>query len=275
MASSPDGSTADVNQTARELATGLFGSWLSKLDGALPVIFQTSAEFGDLPFGLLPARQQPLAFEAVWAETHHAMDGLESKPIRTAVAVDAMEAPIPAGLALPLLPSASQELKAVGAAGWATLSLSGSAVNPARLAAAMASADLLHFAGHAIPRNDGAALLVEKGADGNALFELAKWPGKTPTWVVLSACGTARSSRDEVDTLTPAGLARAFLEKGTRQVIASYWEVDSNASVKFMQRFYGSLAVQGDSGRAMRDAMQTMKSDHPYYWGVYTRLIRG
>ena len=139
----------------------------------------------------------------------------------------------------------------------------------------METADLLHFAGHAIPQLNGAALLMEKDAAGNALFEVAKWTGKAPALVVLSACGTARSSRDEVDTLTPAGLARAFLEKGSRQVIASYWEVDSNASVKFMQRFYGSLAVHGDSGKAMRDAVQTMKSAHPYYWGVYTRLIRG
>lgn len=77
--------------------------------------------------------------------------------------------------------------------------------------------------------------------------------------------------------MSPLSLAQAFLAKGTRQVIASYWAVDSEASAVFSTAFYRSLRTSGDASRALLDARKVLRNNplyrHPYYWAVYARLV--
>ena len=58
-------------------------------------------------------------------------------------------------------------------------------------------------------------------------------------FVVLSACNTAAGDKPGAEALS--GLARAFFYAGTRSLIVSNWEVDSESTVALMTGLFGAL----------------------------------
>jgi CHAT domain-containing protein len=58
-------------------------------------------------------------------------------------------------------------------------------------------------------------------------------------FVVLSACNTAAGDKPGAEALS--GLARAFFYAGTRSLIVSNWEVDSESTVALMIGLFGAL----------------------------------
>src|SRR5206468_11692362 len=58
-------------------------------------------------------------------------------------------------------------------------------------------------------------------------------------WVVLSACNTAGASGETSEALS--GIARAFFYAGTRALLVSHWEVDSQAAVKLITRAFAAI----------------------------------
>jgi CHAT domain-containing protein len=97
--------------------------------------------------------------------------------------------------------------------------------------------------------------------------------------VTLSACDTALGSGYFADV--PAGdelvgMTRAFLAAGSTSVMATLWDVDDEASVELMKRFYERL--NGSTGatsqaRALAEAQREFHSSkdlwHPYYWAPF------
>jgi CHAT domain-containing protein/Tfp pilus assembly protein PilF len=82
-------------------------------------------------------------------------------------------------------------------------------------------------------------------------------------WVILSACNTAAGEATEAKALS--GLARAFFYAGTRSLLVSHWEVDSDATVKLVTKSVGELKVDPTTGHsqvgradALRRAMLSM-----------------
>ncbi|HSF19929.1 MAG TPA: CHAT domain-containing tetratricopeptide repeat protein [Vicinamibacteria bacterium] len=77
--------------------------------------------------------------------------------------------------------------------------------------------------------------------------------------VVLSSCD--------------AGLARGFLEAGARQVIASYWAVDDEATAALMKRFYEKLFSGTSVSAALKEAQLVVgrmpRFRSPYYWAGF------
>src|SRR5690606_17873225 len=76
--------------------------------------------------------------------------------------------------------------------------------------------------------------------------------------VVLSACETARGT-----LLVGEGafaLPRAFQVAGARNVVATYWEVDDQASAALMNLFYHYLIVENESPlQALRRAQLRLR----------------
>jgi CHAT domain-containing protein/Tfp pilus assembly protein PilF len=97
--------------------------------------------------------------------------------------------------------------------------------------------------------------------------------------VTLSACDTALGSG--YFTEVPAGddfvgMTRAFLSAGSESVLATLWEVDDQASVRLMHRFYARInsavaprGVAAALARAQRELHASSALHHPYYWAPF------
>lgn len=85
---------------------------------------------------------------------------------------------------------------------------------------------------------------------------------------VLSGCETGLGQAD--DALGLSGLTESFLEAGSKHVVASLWQVDDQASSRFMAYFYQFLGDQQAVDQAFWSAQKAMlknpRTRHPKYW---------
>jgi len=98
--------------------------------------------------------------------------------------------------------------------------------------------------------------------------------------VMLSACQTGLGSLKRGDGM--AGLARAFMVAGAKNVGVSLWEIDDTATAEFMWNVYRKVIREG---KTFRDAYREVKEEfrngiivsrnkrvdwsHPYYWAAF------
>jgi len=90
--------------------------------------------------------------------------------------------------------------------------------------------------------------------------------------VVLSACSTGLGKEIRGEGLI--GLVGGFLSSGTQGVIASYWDVEDDATAELMSRFYRHLFVEGLSpSKSLQMAQASMWSEKkwlsPELWGAF------
>lgn len=190
---------------------------------------------------------------------------------------------------LPALPMSGAELTRIGAA-LATRSqtiLTGAEATEAALQRPeVASADVLAFATHGLLAGeleglDEPALAVTPTIDDDGLLTAGEIMRLRldSEWILLSACNTAAGSGVDANGL--AGLARAFLYAGGRNLLASHWAVRDDAaaalSVGTMQR-YGKGS---DPAEALRQAMLAMidgdaiaGSQQPLLWAPFVFIGR-
>lgn len=143
------------------------------------------------------------------------------------------------------------------------------------LADELRRAAIFHFAGHAVPRPDGTALVMGENNEGRprlltaGQIDNATLPnGKL---VVLAACASELgASGGAADS---GSLVRAFLRAGVPNVIAAKWPVDSKATSLLMADFYSRLASGAPLPTALSQATRTVRSipyySHPYYWAAF------
>ncbi len=84
-------------------------------------------------------------------------------------------------------------------------------------------------------------------------------------WVVLSACNTASSEALGGEAMS--GLARAFFYAGARALLASHWEVYSEAAVKLTTQAFAEMRRDPRIGRseALRRSMAALVTKGPAY----------
>ena len=90
--------------------------------------------------------------------------------------------------------------------------------------------------------------------------------------VVLSACSTGLGK--EVQGEGMIGLVRGFMSAGADRVLASYWNVDDEATAELMKRFYRNLFTADlTPSVALRDAQRSMWTEKrwhsPFYWAAF------
>jgi len=85
---------------------------------------------------------------------------------------------------------------------------------------------------------------------------------------VLSGCATGSGER--AGPGDPQSLVRAFLRAGTREVVASYWDLSSAGTSTFTQEFYQAMLSGAPVAESVRHATAVLRSSriyaHPYYW---------
>ena len=135
---------------------------------------------------------------------------------------------------------------------------------------------MFHFAGHAVQTAEGTELLLAPASqrdhapwiDGNFLRQ---HPPKLCRLAVLSACATGvreaswnHPLQDIVQTLGTLGVP---------EVVATRWQIDSAATVPFMDTFYTNLTAGKSVAMALMLARRVQSaqptSKNPYYWGAY------
>ena len=98
-------------------------------------------------------------------------------------------------------------------------------------------------------------------------------------WVILSACNTGVSEAISMD-----GLARAFFLAGSRSLLVSYWNLESQAASWLTTSLFDQISNQPEISRAealrqsmlkfLRPGRPTYYS-HPYFWAPFAIVGEG
>ena len=137
--------------------------------------------------------------------------------------------------------------------------LTGAAATKRRFLSELQSADVVHIASHAVVNEEypmESELLFAAGdaseSSGLSIDELVRIRLTAPRVVVLAACGTARGSRYRLEGVM--SLARAFMEVGTPQVVATLWDVDDVSAEQIFSEFHRGLTGGLSAADALRAA---------------------
>jgi len=179
-----------------------------------------------------------------------------------------------AGMFRPL-PSAEEEAGLVNMMFPASTFLVGKQATRARVLDRLRTHDLVHFATHGKTMEDAKAsfLVLAPDDDSKGLLTAADILGVKvkSDLVVLSACETAASSAASSDD-SHFSLATAFLEAGSKTVVATLWQVHSEATQLFMERFYkeyGAASTLENLHEAREALLADERYSHPYFWAPF------
>ncbi|MET0623268.1 MAG: CHAT domain-containing protein [Pyrinomonadaceae bacterium] len=186
---------------------------------------------------------------------------------------------------LPPLRAAEREAREVAQLYRHSTLLPGPEASKVRVLRGMASAEVVHFAGHYVVDRSSPLLskmlLAGGGGDAGAkegggdlsAFEIARQRLDRTRLVVLSACETGLDRY--YDGEGPVGLARAFMEAQVPLVVASQWPVDSDATAGLMVSFHRNRMSGLSTAESLRKAQADMLHDSdearrsPFYWAAF------
>lgn len=143
-------------------------------------------------------------------------------------------------------------------------------------------ADVLHFAGHYVvdehsPLFSSFVLSADtENKDSNlANYELIGEDLSRTRLVVLSACRTGIENFYDGEGMI--GASRTFLAAGIPLVVASQWQVDSDATAELMIRFHKYRKTENLSTiealrRAQLDLINGERFKKPYFWAAFAVL---
>jgi tetratricopeptide (TPR) repeat protein len=161
----------------------------------------------------------------------------------------------------PLLPGATEELRALAELHPDAAVAAGAAFDADAVLAALRRPGPLHIASHLVAEcaHEGqrlapAGLLLDAG-ETLCTHEVAEVRPRTPL-VVLAACASGEGRF--VDAQGLHGMARAFLEAGTRSVLVTLWPVDDRAAKEFSLAFHRALEAGASPARAAAAARRTL-----------------
>lgn len=134
----------------------------------------------------------------------------------------------------------------------------------AKLPALLADRDLFVFIGHG---RSGALMLSNSAPLTQQDFPQESL--KHLRLAVLAACSTGVA---EYGPLDANNLIYAFLAGGTSSIVASQWDVDSEATTDLMKVFFAQLKKGDSVARSLFKARQEVfrNHSHPYYWGGFS-----
>jgi CHAT domain-containing protein len=132
-----------------------------------------------------------------------------------------------------------------------------------RVLEALNTADVVHYAGHAVaaPSEGARLLLAGNVSDPGAGLAPADFAGRLehPVRVVLAACETGAMSTDRATGLS--SLSAALLRAGAVSVVATLWDVDDAASEVFFLNVHRGLAAGRTTAAAVAQAQRQCRAD--------------
>jgi CHAT domain-containing protein len=93
--------------------------------------------------------------------------------------------------------------------------------------------------------------------------------------VTLSGCSTGLNVVAAGDELL--GLARGLIHAGAETSMLTMWDVQDHSTARLMTSFYQNLACGKGKAKALKEAMQQVRSEcpHPYHWAPFNLVGKG
>jgi hypothetical protein len=162
--------------------------------------------------------------------------------------------------ALPSLPDAETEAGEVARSYARAESLIGESATAPALLRGLRTAEVVHFAGHAVINEidpDQSALVLPNGTEPSlAVRDVRRITGARSGLLVLAACrgtsGTATASEG------PISLARAFMVIGIPRVLANQWPAGDRSARTLLGHFHEEYAKGTDAAEALRIAQLSL-----------------
>jgi len=178
-----------------------------------------------------------------------------------------------------LLPGAARELAQLSRMHSTASLYTGTAFVRSALLAAMEGEQPLHVATHLVRAPDcGQGRLAPVGlllSDGDVFCseEILRVGPRLPL-VVLAACETAGGRT--IDAEGAHGVARAFLEAGTRDLLVTLWPISDSAAQAFAEAYHGNLKTGFDPAAAAQMARKHLRDlgYGPQDWAAFRAMGR-
>ena len=152
------------------------------------------------------------------------------------------------------------------------------------LRAALGREGLVHVATHGVMNGRNpmfSRIELSRGTSGGSandgrleVHEVLRLRVRSPL-VFLSGCGTGAGMAGSTHWARGedyATLAQAFLYAGTRDVIATLWQIADDGAANFAGRFYTDLRTSSPAdalARTQREMIRDSRFSAPYYWAPY------
>lgn len=144
-----------------------------------------------------------------------------------------------------------------------------------------AAFDLLHLAchGEVDPQRPWNSALTFGTPDEPVVLRAGRIAGLPlrARLAVLSSCESAAGGILAGEGIL--GLGSGFLAAGVPAVVATLWPVEDQATSRFCEAFYGSLARQGIPARALIEGREALRNDpataHPFFWAGFVLVGDG
>ena len=93
--------------------------------------------------------------------------------------------------------------------------------------------------------------------------------------VILSACNTAaKDGSPNAGGLS--GLASAFFQAGTKSILVTHWDVETNSAVKLTTGMFDKMQKTNNLSQALHlskmDILNTEETSHPLFWAPYVLI---
>jgi hypothetical protein len=276
--SSPHTSMETATKLGSELSKTVLPGLPARISGTDSLLLEPDPQLANLAWPVLPTAAGPLGLAYPLAEMRSLLAPDSGRGLREpglgerALVVGASVA----AEGEPPLPEAMSEATDVARLMHAPEILLGERATAARVGADLGSATIFHFAGHAVRTPDGTELLLAASSRGDrqpwvdGKF-LSQHPPRACRLAVLSACATG--TREAAWSHPLDSMVERLASLGVPEVVATRWQIDSEASVPLIDAFYGGLA-QGDTpamalASARRVQFGNSSYRNPYYWGAY------
>lgn len=276
--------TADLKGRAEALYVQLVAPWVAEVPPGTRLIFAPDRFLHGLAFAALrdPKRQRWLAEDFVVSTTPSL--GFAMGAYRTSRSQDGGVSTFLVGNPrfdptetgnLVDLPGAAEEIRRIAPLYPGATVLTGSEAKKDRVLMALADADIVHYAGHALanPRTPWSSFLAlakpHKGGTGLLLAsDVHALPHQSPRLVVLSACGWA--SEGQLRSAGFAPFVSAFLAIGAEAVVASLWSVKDREVLPLSLEFHRGLGRGLPVAEALHHArlrlIERSPSLSPHLW---------
>jgi CHAT domain-containing protein/tetratricopeptide (TPR) repeat protein len=186
----------------------------------------------------------------------------------TALIVGSARPPLRWKSILPILPSAQFEAESIAARFDNSELLTETDVLYEDVVARLKTAEVFHYAGHALETSSGIGLVLfgsRETGEGRVLEseDFGALGVEHLSLLVLSSCGNSHRGFTSILSL--------LLQTHVPQIIVSRWNVASGTTQEFMNLFYKHLIHGASTPDSMREAARStrMKSPHPYFWSPF------
>jgi tetratricopeptide (TPR) repeat protein len=270
-------------ETAARLGAGLADKLLPSLPTGLPgvgaLLLEPDPLLANLCWPVLPTEVGPLGIAYPLAEMRSILVPDSERSVSHGTRLGERALVVGASMTAggePPLPEALSEATHVDRLLHAPAILLGEQATAARVGAGLSSATIFHFAGHAVPTENGTELLLAAASSGDirpwvdGKF-LQQHPPRACRLAVLSACATGK--RELAWNHPLQSMVETLGSLGVPEVVATRWQIDSEASVPLIDTFYAGLAKGETAAMALTSARRVQFSNssyrNPYYWGAY------